>query len=158
MWDKPSSDCGCVGCFFSGRSFRPTYWLARLIWAINEGRIKKTTTKKKKKKKKHKKKTKQKNLELKFWRYFSDTNLLDWNSSNLLSVALNQSIYVWNASTKDCQRIELRCRDHDNSDHIPEDMYVSALSWSPEEPWLAIADSYGEITVIRSQGSAVAHR
>ena len=34
MWDKPSSACGCARWFFLWFSrFRPTYWLARLIWA-----------------------------------------------------------------------------------------------------------------------------
>ena len=75
---------------------------------------------------------------------FSDTNLLDWNSQNLLAVALSHSIYVWNAATKECQRVEIH---FPGSEQIPENLYVSALSWSPYDQHLAVADSFGDITV-----------
>ena len=72
--------------------------------------------------------------------YIADTNLLDWSDTNLIAVALFQSAYVWNADSKDCQRIEI---------HFPESYnYISALSWSPRDKVLAISDNDGEITVL----------
>ncbi|XP_045157093.2 cell division cycle protein 20 homolog [Mercenaria mercenaria] len=67
------------------------------------------------------------------------TNLLDWSDRNLIAVALFQSAYVWNADSKDCQRIEI---------HFPEpNFYISALSWSQREKLLAISDNDGELTI-----------
>ncbi|XP_060594953.1 cell division cycle protein 20 homolog [Ruditapes philippinarum] len=67
------------------------------------------------------------------------TNLLDWSNKNLIAVALFQSAYVWDAESKDCQRIEI---------HFPQSYYyISALAWSPRDKALAISDNDGEITI-----------
>lgn len=51
-------------------------------------------------------------------------NLLSWSDSNLLAVALHQTVYLWNAGTGDIQ--ELCTLDGNN------DAYVSSVSWVQE--------------------------
>ena len=49
-------------------------------------------------------------------------NLVDWNCKNILAVALDKTVYLWNAATRDIQ--ELLTLSHDN--------YVSSLSFVPD--------------------------
>jgi cell division cycle protein 20 (cofactor of APC complex) len=52
-------------------------------------------------------------------------NLLDWSSSNLLSIALSTAVYVWNATTSEITKlVEL--------DGIP----VTSVSWAQTGPYL----------------------
>eukprot|EP00501_MAST-03F_sp_TOSAG23-6_P000084 GSMAST32.ASY1.ANO1.86.1 assembled CDS len=46
-------------------------------------------------------------------------NLLDWNSSNILAVALNCAVYLWNATTGEIE--ELMC--------LEDESYVSSVKW-----------------------------
>ncbi|XP_058850597.1 cell division cycle protein 20 homolog B-like [Acipenser ruthenus] len=63
-------------------------------------------------------------------------NLLDWNSKNLVAVALNSSTYMWNAKThKTLGGI------HFNSDT----KYVSSVAWINHGNCLAIGTSDGEV-------------
>ncbi|MGH0156557.1 UNVERIFIED_CONTAM: hypothetical protein FKN15_043881 [Acipenser sinensis] len=63
-------------------------------------------------------------------------NLLDWNSKNLVAVALNSSTYMWNAEThKTLGAIHL------NSDS----KYVSSVAWINHGNCLAIGTSDGEV-------------
>ena len=48
-------------------------------------------------------------------------NLVDWSESNMLAVALNQSMYIWDASSSAVSKL------HDNS---PEDGPVASVAWS----------------------------
>lgn len=74
----------------------------------------------------------------------SDLNLLDWNSKNLVAVALNSSTYMWNAEThKTLGAIHL------NSDS----KYVSSVAWINHGNCLAIGTSDGEVQVIHSADS-----
>jgi WD40 repeat protein len=49
-------------------------------------------------------------------------NLVDWNCKNILAVALDKTVYLWNAATREIQ--ELLTLDHDN--------YISSLSYVKE--------------------------
>lgn len=50
---------------------------------------------------------------------FSDLNLLDWSASNILAVALGNSIYLWNAGTGQIEELLTL----EGSDH------VCSLAW-----------------------------
>ncbi|XP_027350661.1 cell division cycle 20.2, cofactor of APC complex-like [Abrus precatorius] len=56
-------------------------------------------------------------------------NLLDWSSSNVLSIALGNTVYLWNAS--DSSTAELVTVDE-------EDGPVTSVSWAPDGRHLAI--------------------
>ena len=47
-------------------------------------------------------------------------NLLDWNSSNVLGVALGDSIYLWNATDGSIQQL---------MHTAGENSHVTSLSW-----------------------------
>ncbi len=49
-------------------------------------------------------------------------NLVDWNCKNILAVALDKTVYLWNAATREIQ--ELLTLDHEN--------YISSLSYVHE--------------------------
>ena len=57
------------------------------------------------------------------------TNLLDWSSDNVLSIALENTVYLWNASG--CSASKLVTVDEE---HGP----VTSVSWSPDGRHLAI--------------------
>ncbi|XP_057721595.1 cell division cycle 20.2, cofactor of APC complex-like [Arachis stenosperma] len=56
-------------------------------------------------------------------------NLLDWGSSNVLSIALGSTVYLWNAS--DSSTLELVTVDDDEGP-------VTSVSWAPDGRHLAI--------------------
>mmetsp|Transcript_674 Transcript_674/g.1390 ORF Transcript_674/g.1390 Transcript_674/m.1390 type:complete len:522 (+) Transcript_674:2708-4273(+) len=56
-------------------------------------------------------------------------NLLDWSASNVLAVALAQTVYLWNAGTG---AIEQLCQLEEAQD------YVSSLSWTQDGSYLAV--------------------
>jgi cell division cycle 20, cofactor of APC complex len=56
-------------------------------------------------------------------------NLLDWGCSNVLCIALENDVYLWNASNK--STAELVSVDE-------EDGPVTSVSWSPDGSRLAI--------------------
>lgn len=64
-------------------------------------------------------------------------NLISWGSSNLLAVALNTSVYLWNASTGD-----IKCLLQ-----TPENEYVSSLSWIQEGNQLAVGTSLNVVEI-----------
>nr|XP_018905377.1 PREDICTED: cell division cycle protein 20 homolog [Bemisia tabaci] len=60
-------------------------------------------------------------------------NLIDWSSTNILAVALGNSVYLWNAATGNIdQLLELEGQD-----------YVSSLNWIQEGNLLAVGTSLG---------------
>lgn len=62
-------------------------------------------------------------------------NLVDWNASNILAVALGANIYLWNAGTgKIDQLMELSGSD-----------YVCSVSWIQEGDYLAVGTSMGTV-------------
>lgn len=64
-------------------------------------------------------------------------NLVSWNSANVLAVALNSCVYLWNASTG-----STKCLNQ-----MPDTEYVSALSWIQEGSQLAIGTSLNTVEI-----------
>ena len=65
-------------------------------------------------------------------------NLLDWSSSNILGVALGDSIYLWNASDGSIQ--QLMQTSGDNS-------HVTSLSWVQDGPYMAVGTSDHKVQI-----------
>ena len=62
----------------------------------------------------------------------ADLNTLDWGKNNILAVGLNNSLYLWNASTGNTSLLmELEGRED----------YISSVSWSSNGKYLAVGDS-----------------
>ena len=55
-------------------------------------------------------------------------NLIDWGSSNQVAVALNQSVYLWNAQSGDIQQLL----------SLQGDDYVSSVSWASDGKHVAV--------------------
>lgn len=65
-------------------------------------------------------------------------NLLDWNSSNVLGVALGDSIYLWNASDGSIQQLM----------QTPgENTHVTSLSWVQEGSYMAVGTSDHKVQI-----------
>ncbi|EPZ33907.1 WD40 repeat-like protein [Rozella allomycis CSF55] len=62
-------------------------------------------------------------------------NLLDWSSENVLAVALNQTIYLWNASSGTVEEL-LTLGGTD---------YVSSVKWTGDGSYLAVGTSSAQI-------------
>ncbi|KAB2051611.1 hypothetical protein ES319_A12G066200v1, partial [Gossypium barbadense] len=56
-------------------------------------------------------------------------NLLDWGSSNVLAIALGNTVYLWDASNS--STLELATIDDDNGP-------VTSVSWAPDGRHIAI--------------------
>ncbi|TGZ75161.1 hypothetical protein CRM22_000541 [Opisthorchis felineus] len=70
-------------------------------------------------------------------------NILDWSANNILAVALNQEVYLWNASSGDIACLMSAGLDNE---------YVSCLSWSPDAPSvIAIGLSTGRVQLWSSE-------
>lgn len=65
-----------------------------------------------------------------------DLNLIDWSSQNLLAVALNDSVYLWNYLSGD---IVLLLQMETTEE------YVSSVSWIKEGNYLAVGTSNSEV-------------
>ncbi|KAM5148149.1 cell division cycle protein 20 homolog [Mantella aurantiaca] len=63
-------------------------------------------------------------------------NLIDWSSQNLLAVALNDSVYLWNYMSGDIVLL----LQMENSEE-----YVSSVSWIKEGNYLAVGTSNAEV-------------
>ncbi|XP_054161436.1 cell division cycle protein 20 homolog [Oppia nitens] len=61
--------------------------------------------------------------------------LIDWNASNILAVALMREIYLWNANTGDITNLMT----------LDEEQYIASVSWIEEGNHLAIGTSEGDI-------------
>ncbi|KAJ3177409.1 ubiquitin-protein transferase activating protein [Geranomyces variabilis] len=65
-------------------------------------------------------------------------NLMDWSTTNVLAIALQNTVYLWNGTTGDAT---VMCQNkHD-------DVYVSSLQWAPDGSHLAVGLSGGEIEI-----------
>jgi WD40 repeat protein len=58
-------------------------------------------------------------------------NLLDWSAQNTLAVALDKSLYLWNATTSDIDMLF----EMDNTD---ADDYITSVSWMADGNILAV--------------------
>lgn len=63
-------------------------------------------------------------------------NLLDWSSDNVVTVALGQFVYLWNAGTGN---IEVLFEQNQGADH------VCSLAWIQEGQTLAVGNSNGAV-------------
>jgi cell division cycle protein 20 (cofactor of APC complex) len=64
-------------------------------------------------------------------------NLLDWSSLNVIAIALDKSIYLWNADTGDIK--PLNYQSDSNS--------IASVSWSSDGSYLAVGTSDGDTQV-----------
>ncbi|XP_067000605.1 cell division cycle protein 20 homolog [Anabrus simplex] len=60
-------------------------------------------------------------------------NLIDWSPTNILAVALNKNVYLWNAATGNIEQLLVL----EGAD------YVCSLGWIPEGSHLAVGTSLG---------------
>ena len=65
-------------------------------------------------------------------------NLLDWNSSNVLGVALGDSIYLWNANDGEIQQLMQTVGEHS---------HVTSLSWVQEGNYMAVGTSDHKVQI-----------
>jgi len=62
-------------------------------------------------------------------------NLLDWSSTNVLAIALDRAVYLWDAGTASIQRL---CRARGNN-------FITSLSWSHDGSCLAVGTNGAEV-------------
>jgi cell division cycle protein 20 (cofactor of APC complex) len=65
-------------------------------------------------------------------------NLLDWSSTNILAVALGQTVYLWNAASGN---IEELCTTQEESDHI------TSVSWVQDGNYVAVGTNNAEVQI-----------
>jgi len=64
-------------------------------------------------------------------------NLLDWSSQNILAIALDKNVYVWNADSGDVHDF---CSTED-------DDYVSSLQFTADGSFLAVGTFHGDTQI-----------
>ena len=62
-------------------------------------------------------------------------NLLDWSSQNVLSVALGQTVYLWNASSGGIEELV----------SVEGENYITSVSWVQGGGYLAVGTAEGEV-------------
>lgn len=73
-----------------------------------------------------------------FFAHLADLNLLDWSSGNILAVALDNSVYLWNAGSGDILQLLQMEQPGD---------YISSVAWIKEGNYLAVGTSNAEVQV-----------
>lgn len=68
----------------------------------------------------------------------ADLNLVDWSSGNVLAVALDNSVYLWSASSGDILQLLQMEQPGD---------YISSVAWIKEGNYLAVGTSSAEVQV-----------
>jgi len=63
-------------------------------------------------------------------------NLLDWNSQNILSIALGSSVYLWNASSGEIEELK-----------GDTDRHVTSVSWIQNGNYLAVGNDLGYVQI-----------
>ena len=67
-------------------------------------------------------------------------NLIDWSGNNLLAVALNREVYLWNAVGAEIS--ELMSMDEDSEPDSPLDEYITSTAWIQDSgPIIAVGNS-----------------
>ncbi|KAJ1897066.1 WD repeat-containing protein slp1 [Kickxella alabastrina] len=64
-------------------------------------------------------------------------NLLDWSMGNMLAIGLDQSVYLWDASTGDVNSL---CQ-------LEGDAYISSVKWTADGTYLAVGTSDGDVQI-----------
>lgn len=67
-------------------------------------------------------------------------NLLDWSSKNVVAIALDRSVYLWNADNGSITALNYQSREDDGE-------YVASLSWSNDGAYLAVGTSLGDTQI-----------
>ncbi|TPX61398.1 hypothetical protein SpCBS45565_g07293 [Spizellomyces sp. 'palustris'] len=65
-------------------------------------------------------------------------NLIDWSANNMLAIALDNTVYLWNGNTGKTAPLCSVTRD---------DAYVASLQWAPDGSHLAVGLSEGDIEI-----------
>lgn len=73
-----------------------------------------------------------------FFLPLADLNLVDWSSGNVLAVALDNSVYLWNAGSGDILQLLQMEQPGD---------YISSVAWIKEGNYLAVGTSNAEVQV-----------
>lgn len=68
----------------------------------------------------------------------ADLNLVDWSAANVLAVALDNSVYLWSASSGDILQLLQMEQPGD---------YISSVAWIKEGNYLAVGTSSAEVQV-----------
>ena len=63
-------------------------------------------------------------------------NLLDWNSQNVLSIALGSSVYLWNASSGSIEELK-----------GDSDRHITSVSWIQQGNYLAVGNDLGYVQI-----------
>ena len=71
-----------------------------------------------------------------FFLPLADLNLVDWSSGNVLAVALDNSVYLWNAGSGDI--LQLLQMEQPGG-------YISSVAWIKEGNYLAVGTSNAEV-------------
>eukprot|EP00606_Chrysophyceae_sp_TOSAG23-5_P000858 GSChrysophyteH2.ASY1.ANO1.393.1 assembled CDS len=72
-------------------------------------------------------------------------NLLDWSSSNVLSVALGSNVYLWSPSNSKVTKL---C-------DTGADNHVTSICWSSQGTHLAVGTNSGTVQLWDAQGEAL---
>lgn len=75
-------------------------------------------------------------------------NLLDWSSNNILSVALGQSVYLWNASSGDIQELV----------QVSGENYITSVNWVQGGGYLAVGTAEGEVQLYDAEAGQLKRR
>lgn len=71
-------------------------------------------------------------------------NILDWSSLNIVAVALNEIVYLWNASDGAIMELCELAKDESNEEDIH---YITSVCWMANGLYLAVGTSKGEIQI-----------
>lgn len=74
-------------------------------------------------------------------------NLLDWSSTNNVSIGLDSTVYVWSASTNKAYKV------HEAQNNCT----ISSVSWNEASNYLAVGESDGRIKVYDVEACKVVH-
>ncbi|KAJ2596222.1 WD repeat-containing protein slp1 [Coemansia sp. RSA 1721] len=64
-------------------------------------------------------------------------NLLDWSLGNMLAIGLDQSVYLWDATSGDVNSL---CQ-------LEGDAYIASLKWTADGTFLAVGTSDGDVQI-----------
>lgn len=73
-------------------------------------------------------------------------NLIDWGSSNDISIGLDNSVYIWSGQTSKASKV-YECK---------RDGYICSVSWNESSSYLAIGESDGRIKIFDVEAGKVA--
>ncbi|KAJ2744367.1 WD repeat-containing protein slp1 [Coemansia sp. BCRC 34301] len=72
-------------------------------------------------------------------------SLLDWSLDNMLAIGLDQSVYLWNATSGD---VNCLCQ-------LEGDSYVSSVKWICDGDYLAVGTSDGDVQVWNTESQSL---